>query len=290
MSAFQRLLEVHESLAVLLLLQKQPAPIVEDRREPGIEFQGTGIIVKGSLAILQPRVCQGAVVIGRRTGLDGQCGPKCGNRIGKPLLTIGTKPIREVCPESLWVESQAFFEMMGRIGDVVRERSGLAYYAYSSLSAGLGPGSWEVSAGVNPQNLRKASDLIQDELKRFIQEGVTAEELADTKANFTGRLPLSLDSNGGVGNALLNIERHQLGLDYYHRYRDLVNDVTAEEVLAQAGGAITHLVVGVGTGGTLTGTGRFRWQNRWAHPACAPKACTCSPAVWARSRSRLRST
>lgn len=126
------------------------------------------------------------------------------------------------------------FGMMGRIGDVVREKSGLAYYAYSSLSAGLGPGSWEVNAGVNPQNVKKASQLILDELKRFVQEGVTADELADTKANFIGRLPLSLESNGGVANALLNIERHQLGLDYYHRYADLVNEVTAEGVVTTA--------------------------------------------------------
>ena len=126
------------------------------------------------------------------------------------------------------------FGMMGRIGDVVREKSGLAYYAYSSLSAGLGPGSWEVSAGINPQNVKKASGLITDELKRFVQEGVTEEELADTKANFVGRLPLSLESNGGVAGALLNIERHNLGLDYYRRYSDLVNEVTAEDVLTAA--------------------------------------------------------
>ena len=126
------------------------------------------------------------------------------------------------------------FGMMGRIGDVVREKSGLAYYAYSSLSAGLGPGSWEVSAGVNPQNVKKASELILDELRRFVQDGVTSDELADTKANFVGRLPLSLESNGGVANALLNIERHQLGLDYYHRYEGLVNEVTAEDVLSAA--------------------------------------------------------
>ena len=126
------------------------------------------------------------------------------------------------------------FGMMGRIGDVVREKSGLAYYAYSSLSAGLGPGSWEVSAGVSPPNVKKASGLIVDELKRFVQEGVTADELADTKANFIGRLPISLESNGGVANALLNIERHNLGLDYYHRYEGLVNEVTAEGVLASA--------------------------------------------------------
>jgi zinc protease len=126
------------------------------------------------------------------------------------------------------------FGMMGRIGDVVREKSGLAYYAYSSLSAGLGPGSWEVNAGVNPQNMNKTIDLIMDELKRFVQEGVTDDELADSKANFIGRLPLSLESNGGVASALLNIERHDLGLDYYLRYADLVRGVNREEVLKTA--------------------------------------------------------
>jgi zinc protease len=153
-------------------------------------------------------------------------------------LIIGTNgPMRrdpEFMPVSIGNNILGQFGMMGRIGDVVREKSGLAYYAYSSLSAGLGPGSWEVSAGVNPQNVKKASALILDELKRFVQEGVTADELADTKANFVGRLPLSLESNGGVANALLNIERHQLGLDYYHRYQDLVNEVTAEDVLTTA--------------------------------------------------------
>ena len=126
------------------------------------------------------------------------------------------------------------FGMMGRIGDAVREKAGLAYYAYSSVNAGIGPGSWEVDAGVNPKNVGKAIDLIVDELKRFVQDGVTKDELADSKANFTGRLPLSLESNGGVAGALLNIERHNLGLDYYHRYADLVNEVTTGDVLNTA--------------------------------------------------------
>ena len=153
-------------------------------------------------------------------------------------LIIGTNGPRRRDPEfmsaSIGNNILGQFGMMGRIGDVVREKSGLAYYAYSSLSAGLGPGSWEVSAGVNPQNVKKASDLIQDELKRFVQEGVTGDELSDTKANFTGRLPLSLESNGGVASALLNIERHNLGMDYYRRYADLVNEVTADDVLNTA--------------------------------------------------------
>jgi len=153
-------------------------------------------------------------------------------------LIIGTNgPMRrdpEFMSASIGNNILGQFGMMGRIGDVVREKSGLAYYAYSSLSAGIGPGSWEVNAGVNPQNVKKASGLIVDELKRFVQEGVTADELADTKANFIGRLPLSLESNGGVANALLNIERHNLGLDYYQRYEGLVNEVRQEDVLNTA--------------------------------------------------------
>jgi zinc protease len=153
-------------------------------------------------------------------------------------LVIGTNGPRRRDPEfmsaSLGNNILGQFGMMGRIGDVVREKSGLAYYAYSSLSAGIGPGSWEVSAGVNPQNVSKALQLIRDELARYIQEGVTEEELADSKANFIGRLPLSLESNSGVANALLNIERHQLGLDYYRRYPDFVNEVSSEDVLSTA--------------------------------------------------------
>jgi zinc protease len=126
------------------------------------------------------------------------------------------------------------FGLMGRIGDVVRERSGLAYYAYSSLSAGLGPGSWEVSAGVNPDNLEKASQLIFDELSRFVEQGVSAEELADSQAHFVGRLPLSLESNAGVANALVKIERYGLGLDYYRQYPEMVQAVTPEDVLTAA--------------------------------------------------------
>ncbi|HSJ87001.1 MAG TPA: pitrilysin family protein [Anaerolineales bacterium] len=153
-------------------------------------------------------------------------------------LVIGTNGPRRRDPEyisaSLGNNILGQFGMMGRIGEVVREKSGLAYYAYSSVSAGVGPGSWEVSAGVNPQNVKKALDLIKDELKRFVQEGITEEELADSKANFIGRLPLSLESNGGVANALLTMARHQLGLDYDRHYPAFVNGVSREDVLHTA--------------------------------------------------------
>lgn len=126
------------------------------------------------------------------------------------------------------------FGMMGRIGDVVREKAGLAYYASTSLNTSMYLGSWEVSAGVNPANLQKAIDLIISEINRFVKEAVTETELADSKSNFVGRLPLMMESNAGVGAALVNIERYQLGLDYYQQYADMIHKVTATDILETA--------------------------------------------------------
>jgi zinc protease len=124
------------------------------------------------------------------------------------------------------------FGMMGRIGDAVREKAGLAYYAYSSLSGGSGPGPWEVSAGVDPANIERAIELIRQEITGFVSKPVTETELSDSQANYIGRLPLSLETNAGVAGALLGLERYDLGLDYYRRYPDLIRLITVEEVLA----------------------------------------------------------
>jgi zinc protease len=126
------------------------------------------------------------------------------------------------------------FGMMGRIGDVVREQAGLAYHASTSLNAWINAGSWEISAGVNPANLERAIELINKEIRRFTAEPVTTEEIEDTKAHYVGRLPLSLESNSGVANALLNLERFQLGLDYYQQYAEMVAQVTPEMILDTA--------------------------------------------------------
>jgi zinc protease len=151
------------------------------------------------------------------------------------LGTHGPKRLAvDYLPASLGNSILGQFGMMGRIGDVVREKAGLAYQASTSLSASIDGGSWEVSAGVNPANLARTIDLIQSELARFISEPVTSEELEDSQANFIGRLPLSLESNAGVANALLNIERFQLGMDYYQRFPSMVQSVTPEMVLEAA--------------------------------------------------------
>jgi zinc protease len=126
------------------------------------------------------------------------------------------------------------FGMMGRIGESVRENAGLAYYASTGLNAWIEGGSWEVSAGVDPNNLDQAIALIREEILRFTREPVSADELSDSQAYFLGRLPLRMESNAGMANALLNIERFQLGLEYYREYPGLIEAITPEAILETA--------------------------------------------------------
>lgn len=122
------------------------------------------------------------------------------------------------------------FGMMGRLGEVVREEQGLAYYSYSMLDTDIGPGPWLAAAGVNPANVEQAVESIRAEFARLGAEPVSAEELSDSKANMTGRLPLALETNDGVTSQLLNMEWYGLGLDYLHRYADNINAITAADV------------------------------------------------------------
>ena len=137
------------------------------------------------------------------------------------------------------------FGMMGRIGEVVREKAGLAYDASTSLNSWIESGSWEVSAGVNPANVENAIDLILKELRRFTSEPVSRDELEDSQANYIGRLPLSMESNAGVANSILNLERFNLGLDYFQRYPERIEGITPDEVLQTAQRYINpdHLVI-----------------------------------------------
>jgi zinc protease len=86
-------------------------------------------------------------------------------------------------------------------------------------------------AGVNPTNIEKSIQLITEEVKRFVTEPVSEEELADTQSYFRGRMPLLLESNAGVAVSLLNMERFDLGLDYFQKYPRLISEVTSQDVL-----------------------------------------------------------
>jgi zinc protease len=126
------------------------------------------------------------------------------------------------------------FGMMGRIGSVIREQMGLAYYAYSRMEGGLGPGTWTMAAGVAPENVPIAVEATLEQVSRIIREPVSIDDLQDNQSYFTGRLPLRLENSAGIAGALQMMERYQLGLDYLARYQETINRLTVDDLLQVA--------------------------------------------------------
>ncbi len=122
------------------------------------------------------------------------------------------------------------FGMYGRLGKTIREANGMAYYVYSDLEGGSVAGPWRIIAGVAPSNVAKTVDFIVEELRRLRDTRVPEDELNDSQSYLTGSLPLQLETNEGVAHTLLNIEHHQLGLDYLRRYTDIITSVTAQQI------------------------------------------------------------
>ncbi|MCO6452465.1 MAG: insulinase family protein [Caldilineales bacterium] len=123
------------------------------------------------------------------------------------------------------------FAMGGRLGASIRKRQGMAYYAYSGFGTNRLGGSWYAAAGVNPDNVTQTVTTIRDEIRRIVQEPISAEELADVQANLSGSQPLGLETNGGIADDLLDMAWYDLGLDYLQTYADRVNAITADDVL-----------------------------------------------------------
>ncbi|MFQ5409208.1 MAG: M16 family metallopeptidase [Anaerolineales bacterium] len=126
------------------------------------------------------------------------------------------------------------FGMMGRLGDNVRNKQGLAYYSYSGLESRFGRGAWRLIAGVNPANVERAVEGMLAEVRRMVTRKVTAAELADNKAFMLGRIPLQLETNEGVAGTIANMEQHALGLDYLQRLPDQIASISRDDLLAAA--------------------------------------------------------
>jgi len=150
-------------------------------------------------------------------------------------IIMGSYGPRRTSPEfliaSLGNNILGQFGMMGRIGEAVREKSGLAYYAATALNAWQSAGSWEITAGMNPNNIDQTIKIIQNEIARFVSEPVADEELADSKSNLIGLIPLSIESNAGVANAIVRMERYKLGLNYLREYPGILSEISKEQIL-----------------------------------------------------------
>jgi zinc protease len=126
------------------------------------------------------------------------------------------------------------FGLGGRLAENIRERQGMAYYAFSALDPSVGVGPLIVRAGVDPDNVRRALDAIDHEVRTLGAEGPTAAELVQTQQFLIGSIPRTLETNAGIASFLQSEEQFGLGLDYDRRLADDIRAVTLDQVAAAA--------------------------------------------------------
>jgi len=123
---------------------------------------------------------------------------------------------------------------MGRLGQRVRDKEGLAYSCTSFLNAGLQGGNWTALAGVNPKNVDRARALIEEEIKRVIDEPVMEQELEDAKENQTGSALMELESTEGIARTSHNLVHYGLGLDYFAKRRQFFRRINVGQLQEMA--------------------------------------------------------
>ncbi|WP_406288195.1 M16 family metallopeptidase [Embleya sp. NBC_00896] len=157
------------------------------------------------------------------------------------VLRIGhTAPPRST-PDLIAIE--LFADVLGgsfgsRLNHLLREVKGYTYGAHASFGHGRRSGSFTVSASVHTEVTAAAITDAIAEVRRMRADGVTADELAATRAHSLGSMPIQLQTPGGIGGRLIEAIVHGLPTDHVtHEYAEILGT----DLAAVNRAAATHL-------------------------------------------------
>ena len=173
-------------------------------------------------------------------------------------IAYGFTSIRRSDPQyyACWLMNNVLgeYSLGGRLGDSIRERQGMAYYAVSSLDANVIPGPLTIRVGVAAANVERAIAAIDHEVRALATDGPTEKELLESKQYLIGSLPRTLETNASIGAFLQTIEFFDLGLDYDVSLPDLLRSVPRDDVHAAARRLLDPALAAVVVAGPYNGT------------------------------------
>jgi len=119
-----------------------------------------------------------------------------------------------------------------RIPQRLRDELGLAYTTFASITmtAGLDPGRFIAFIGTSPENMNLALDGLLNEIRRIIDEAVTAQELQDAQDYLTGSFVFAFESSPQIARFLVHAEVYGLGFDYIEKYPQYIRAITVEDI------------------------------------------------------------
>jgi predicted Zn-dependent peptidase len=147
--------------------------------------------------------------------------------------------------------------MSSRLFQNIRERRGLAYAVFSSLSAYRDAGALTIYAGCAGDAVGEVVDLVVDELRALKQVPVPDSELRRAKDHLKGSVMLSLEN---TASRMSHLARQEIYFEQHFTLDETLNGiekVTSEEVQRVAcdlfsNGSLGLTVLGPGDGEALT--------------------------------------
>ena len=121
-----------------------------------------------------------------------------------------------------------------RLMDRLRQKDGISYGAGSDLNASTfdPSGMWVLYAIYAPQNLAKLKASVQEELVKFVKEGISAEELADAKKSMVEERKISRAQDGALAAGHVAHTFANRTMAYTEKIDALIESTTLAEVNA----------------------------------------------------------
>lgn len=143
---------------------------------------------------------------------------------------------------------------IGRLFNRVRGVEGLAYSVHSSISAHLGRGTFTAVAGVAPEAVKRAVESMRRQISAILtDEPPTPEELSDAINYIVGSFAFSVETNGGIANAIARAYVMGLGVDYINRRCEIYRSITLEQVIETARKHINPDALSIAVAGPWSG-------------------------------------
>ena len=116
----------------------------------------------------------------------------------------------------------------------IRDEMGLTYGIHARL-VGITPeyeGHWTVGVTLSQENIDKGIEATLDEVRRFVEEGPTADELQSKKTTITGSFNVGLATTGKLAATLYRYAIQGFGVDYLERFPQEIEAVTLDQIRA----------------------------------------------------------
>jgi zinc protease len=123
-------------------------------------------------------------------------------------------------------------DFSSRLNSTVRDTYGLSYFIYSKMEGVTGDieGHWLIHMITLPSLVEAARERTFSEIKKFVSQGMTAEELKRNQNSISGQFKVNLATTGAMAEQIRRVEEIGLGVHYIDEFPEMIRNLKVDDV------------------------------------------------------------